>query len=90
MPPIIPVSRSFDQPTLAKLIEIDALVQRYRALFALFDWSPFDPPAQPTGDPDCKLGVKRSSNQEQPDGSTKEGKRVPLGLWLRQGPRHDP
>ncbi len=49
MPPIIPVSRSFDQQTLAKLIEIDALVQRYRALFALFDWSPFDPPAQPTG-----------------------------------------
>jgi hypothetical protein len=26
------------------------------------------------GDPDCKLGVKRSSNQEQPDGSTKETK----------------
>jgi hypothetical protein len=24
------------------------------------------------GDPDCKLGVKRSTNQEQPDGSTKE------------------
>ncbi len=43
MPPVIPVSRSFDQQTLAKLIEIDALVQRYRALFALFDWSPFDP-----------------------------------------------
>jgi len=27
-----------------------------------------------TGDPDCKLGVKRSSNQEQPDGSSKEKK----------------
>ena len=25
---------------------------------------------QPTGDPDCKVGVKRSSNQEQPNGST--------------------
>jgi hypothetical protein len=24
------------------------------------------------GDPDCKLGVERSSNQEQDDGSTKE------------------
>jgi hypothetical protein len=26
------------------------------------------------GDPDCRLGVKRSTNQEQPDGSTKEKK----------------
>lgn len=31
-----------------------------------------------TGDPDCKLGVKRSTNQEQPDGSTKEKKEL---LW---------
>ncbi len=28
----------------------------------------------PTGDPDCRLGVKKSSNQVQPDGSTKEKK----------------
>jgi hypothetical protein len=27
-----------------------------------------------TGDPDCRLGVKRSTNQEQPDGSTTEKK----------------
>ena len=33
---------------------------------------------QPTGDPDCKVGVKRSSNQEQPDGSTKVVKEY---LW---------
>ncbi|GCE15709.1 transposase [Tengunoibacter tsumagoiensis] len=33
---------------------------------------------RPTGDPDCRLGVKRSTNQEQPDGSTKEKKEV---LW---------
>lgn len=26
---------------------------------------------QPTGDPDCKVGVKKSTNQEQPDGSKK-------------------
>ncbi len=26
---------------------------------------------QPTGDPDCKLGVKKSTNQQQNDGSTK-------------------
>jgi hypothetical protein len=33
---------------------------------------------QPTSDPDCKVGVKRSSNQEQPDGSTKVVKEY---LW---------
>ena len=33
---------------------------------------------QPKGDPDCKLGVKRSTNKEQPDGSTKEEKEY---LW---------
>jgi hypothetical protein len=33
---------------------------------------------QPAGDPDCKLGVKRSTNKEQPDGSTKEEKEY---LW---------
>ncbi len=31
------------------------------------------------GDPDCKLGVKRSTNQEQPDGSTKEKKEYVWG-----------
>lgn len=30
------------------------------------------------GDPDCKLGVKRSTNQEQSDGSTKEKKEL---IW---------
>ena len=30
------------------------------------------------GDPDCRLGVKRSTNQEQPDGSTQEKKEL---LW---------
>jgi len=30
------------------------------------------------GDPDCTLGVKRSTNQEQPDGSTKEKKEL---IW---------
>ena len=32
----------------------------------------------PRGDPDCTLGVKRSTNQEQADGSTKEKKEA---LW---------
>jgi len=31
----------------------------------------FDVTHIPKGDPDCRLGVKKSSNQEQPDGSTK-------------------
>jgi hypothetical protein len=34
----------------------------------------YDKSKQLAGDPDCKLGVKRSSNQEQPDGSSKEKK----------------
>jgi hypothetical protein len=38
----------------------------------------YDKTRRPVGDPDCKLGVKRSSNQEQPDGSTKEKKEY---LW---------
>lgn len=46
MPPIIPISVSFDQSTLSKLIAADPIVQRYRALFALFDWSPIDAPAR--------------------------------------------
>jgi hypothetical protein len=33
---------------------------------------------QPSGDPDCKLGVKRSTNQEQSDGTTKVKKEY---LW---------
>lgn len=38
----------------------------------------YDKTKQPPGDPDCKLGVKRSTNQEQSDGSTKEKKEY---LW---------
>ena len=38
----------------------------------------YDKHKQTSGDPDCKLGVKRSSNQEQPDGSTKVHKE---SLW---------
>lgn len=38
----------------------------------------YDKTRQCHGDPDCKLGVKRSTNQEQPDGSIKEKKEL---LW---------
>lgn len=38
----------------------------------------YDKTQQPQGDPDCRLGVKRSTNQEQPDGSVKEQKEL---LW---------
>jgi hypothetical protein len=44
----------------------------------------YDKNHRPDGDPDCKLGVKRSTNQEQPDGSTKEEKEV---LWGYGGAR---
>ena len=39
MMPILPPSRVFDQHTMTLLMEHDALVQRFRAFFALFDWS---------------------------------------------------
>lgn len=38
----------------------------------------YDKDRQPKGDPDCTLGVKKSSNQEQADGSKKEVKEY---LW---------
>jgi hypothetical protein len=38
----------------------------------------YDKTRQLSGDPDCKLGVKRSTNVEQPDGSTGEKKEL---LW---------
>lgn len=38
----------------------------------------FLPANQPTGDPDCRVGVKKSTNQEQADGSSKEKKEY---LW---------
>lgn len=45
---IIPDSTTFDQQTLTRLLEHDPLVQRYRTLFALFDWSVVP---QPSVDP---------------------------------------
>jgi hypothetical protein len=38
----------------------------------------YDKTRTPAADPDCKLGVKRSTNQEQPDGSTQEKKEL---IW---------
>src|SRR5260221_14635152 len=40
MPPIIPISRQFDQSTLEQMRDADPVVSR----FALFDWSAIDPP----------------------------------------------
>ena len=34
----------------------------------------YDKTRRPAGDPDCRLGVKRSSNQEHADGTTTEHK----------------
>ena len=39
---MIPNSALLDQQTLALLLKQDALVQRYRALFALIDWTPVE------------------------------------------------
>jgi hypothetical protein len=39
----------------------------------------YDKTQRLTGDPDCRLGVKRSTNQEQADGSTKEKKEYVWG-----------
>ncbi len=36
---MIPRSTTFDQAILARLVEVDPVVQRYRTFFALFDWS---------------------------------------------------
>jgi len=36
---MIPTSSRFDQPTLISMLEHDRVVQRYRAFFALLDWS---------------------------------------------------
>src|SRR5712692_787587 len=44
MTPIIPVLVPFDQSTLQRMRDVDPIVQRYRARFALFDWSDLDPP----------------------------------------------
>jgi hypothetical protein len=48
---IIPNSTTFDQRTMTLLMEHDPVVQRYRAFFALFDWSvvpePIVEPSQP-------------------------------------------
>src|SRR6266566_1370594 len=49
MVPIIPISHHFDQQTISKIIAADALVQRYRALFALLDWTPLEAPEPATG-----------------------------------------
>jgi hypothetical protein len=49
MVPIIPISHHFDQQTISKIIAADALVQRYRALFALLDWTPLQAPEPATG-----------------------------------------
>jgi hypothetical protein len=39
---MIPASVRFDQSTLASLLDIDPLIQEYRAFFSLFDWSVVD------------------------------------------------
>jgi len=42
----------------------------------------YNPDLQPKGHPDCRLGVKKSTNQEQAHGSTKEVKEYLWGYGL--------
>ena len=42
---MLPYSQTFDQRTLALLMEHDAIVQRYRAFFALLDWQVLPDPS---------------------------------------------
>ncbi len=51
---------------------------------------PFDVTYRCKGDPDCRLGIKRSSNQEQPDGSTKEKKESLFGYGSGVAAATDP
>src|SRR6266568_5588549 len=48
---MLPYSRVFDQRTLALMMEHDAIVQRYRSLFALIEWQllpdPVPDPSRP-------------------------------------------
>ena len=46
MTTIIPSVQPFDQCTLQQMRDVDPIVQRYRARFALFDWRAIDPPRQ--------------------------------------------
>ncbi len=51
---------------------------------------PFNVSHIPAGDPDCRLGVKKSSNQEQPDGSQKEQKESLFGYGSGVASSTDP
>ena len=50
----------------------------------------FDVTHIPTGDPDCRLGVKKSSNQVQPDGTTTEKKESLFGYGSGVAAATDP
>jgi Transposase DDE domain len=50
----------------------------------------YDPERQPTGDPDCRLGVKTSSNQVRADGTTKETKEYVWGYGSGVAAATDP
>ena len=50
----------------------------------------YDPGRQPTGDPDCRLGVKTSSNQERADGAVKQTKEYVWGYGSGVAAATDP
>lgn len=50
----------------------------------------YDPAQQPSGDPDCRLGVKTSSNQVRPDGTSKVVKEYVWGYGSGVAAATDP
>ena len=50
----------------------------------------YDPARHPTGDPDCRLGVKTSSNQERADGTTTQAKEYVWGYGSGVAASTDP
>ncbi len=71
---MLPYSRLFDQRTLSLMVEHDAIVQRYRALFALIDWQVLPDPV-----PDPSRPGKRPHHTP-----VEEGQELPivLGHWI--------
>lgn len=50
----------------------------------------YDPQRQPRGDPDCRLGVKRHHNQEEPDGTSRAHKEYVWGYGTGVATATDP
>ena len=73
---MLPYSRLFDQRTLALMVDHDAIVQRYRSLFALIEWQVLPDPV-----PDPSRPGKR------PHPESAYIKALLIKIWVRIGKR---